>query len=95
MHRPVCVHLPDHLVTRLDAAAEADQRSRSSIVRLIVEKHLAEHERLSAALPMPTLRKDDPQPDVSGAVHDHLRHHTQVSRRAILSGVFDPVAEAG
>jgi len=97
MKKPICLNLSDDLITRLDAAAEADQRSRSAIVRLIVEKHLTELERLCTAgvQSLPPAKPDDPQPNVSEAVQDHLRHHAEVSRRMVLSGAFDPVPEAG
>jgi plasmid stability protein len=46
MNSPVCLHLPDDLVSRLDAVAAADDRSRSAVVRRILQDALADHSAL-------------------------------------------------
>ncbi|WP_408840475.1 ribbon-helix-helix protein, CopG family [Acidocella sp.] len=46
MNSPVCLHLPDDLVSRLDAVAAADDRSRSAVVRRILQDALADRGEL-------------------------------------------------
>lgn len=43
MNKPYALSLPEELMHRVDAAAAADDRSRSSFARRALEKALADH----------------------------------------------------
>lgn len=90
MKKPISLNFPDDLIARLDAAAEAEQRSRSNMVRQIVEKHLAEHAKLCAVGSAPVLvAKNAPAPPARLGVESHLRRHAELSAEVLRSGAFD------
>jgi metal-responsive CopG/Arc/MetJ family transcriptional regulator len=78
----LCISVPDDLVARLDEVAAAEARTRSNMVRLMVQRQLDMHAELCRD-GIVSVRASDTKsasdPDGRQAVETHLQHHAALS----------------
>ena len=78
-YKNACLNLPSEMISQLDEVASAERRSRSFLVREIVQRHLDAHAELCrAGSPEYIPPIVPPAADPRQAVEAHLKRHADL-----------------